>query len=81
MIFFRFNVIASCIIAFICLACNKKATQTDFLFEELPSSQTNISFVNKLESTPEMNIFSYRHFFNGGGVAIGDLDNNGLADV
>lgn len=43
--------------------------------------QTGIDFVNEVENTPDFNIFSYRNFYNGGGVAIGDLNNDGLADV
>ncbi len=42
---------------------------------------TGISFVNKVENTKDFNIFSYRNFYNGGGVAIGDINNDGLPDV
>ncbi|MHA6248286.1 VCBS repeat-containing protein [Pontibacter sp. CAU 1760] len=66
-----------------CLACGKRTTdkQTDTLFEELPATATNVDFVNKVESTEEMNIFNYRNFYNGGGVAIGDVNNDGLPDL
>ncbi|AKD02019.1 VCBS repeat-containing protein [Pontibacter korlensis] len=65
-----------------CFACNKKTQQEDSaLFEELAASSTNIAFVNKVESSQEMNIFNYRNFYNGGGVAIGDVNNDGLADI
>lgn len=42
---------------------------------------TGITFENKVHNTKEFNIFSYRNFYNGGGVAIGDINNDGLADV
>lgn len=42
---------------------------------------TGIDFENKTVNTKEFNIFNYRNFYNGGGVAIGDLNNDGLADV
>src|SRR5687768_7417900 len=43
--------------------------------------KTGIEFANNIHNTPEFNIFSYRNFYNGGGVAIGDLNNDSLADV
>ncbi|WP_162055269.1 VCBS repeat-containing protein [Pontibacter pamirensis] len=65
-----------------CFACSKKAEpEQDTLFEELSAASTNIDFVNKVESSEEMNIFNYRNFYNGGGVAIGDINNDGLPDI
>ncbi|MBL7740888.1 MAG: VCBS repeat-containing protein [Chitinophagaceae bacterium] len=43
--------------------------------------KTGIAFSNIIQNTPEFNIFSYRNFYNGGGVAIGDVNNDGLADI
>lgn len=51
------------------------------LFSLLPSDSTGISFFNRVENSKEMNIFKYRNFYNGGGVAIGDINNDGLADI
>jgi len=42
---------------------------------------TGIDFKNIIQNTPDFNIFSYRNFYNGGGVAIGDINNDGLSDV
>jgi hypothetical protein len=42
---------------------------------------TGIHFVNAVKDTKELNILNYRNFYNGGGVAIGDINNDGLADV
>jgi hypothetical protein len=50
-------------------------------FELVPSAKSGISFVNKVENTEAFNIFSYRNFYNGGGVALGDINNDGLIDV
>lgn len=63
------------------LACNPKSATTNpnALFEL--KTNTGISFVNKVSNSPDFNIFSYRNFYNGGGVAIGDINNDGLADV
>ncbi|MFP4096290.1 MAG: VCBS repeat-containing protein [Cyclobacteriaceae bacterium] len=50
-------------------------------FERLPASATGVDFQNRLEETPQMNIFSYLYFYNGGGVAAGDVNGDGLADL
>lgn len=51
----------------------------DTLFTLLDN--TGIGFVNKITNTKEFNIFKYRNFYNGAGVAIGDINNDGLSDV
>jgi enediyne biosynthesis protein E4 len=51
------------------------------LFESLPSSATNISFVNKPLEKKLFNILYYLYYYNGGGVATGDINNDGLPDV
>jgi hypothetical protein len=59
-------------------SCSQKE---DTLFEELPADQTGIDFVNRSLEKKEFNIFNYRNFYNGGGVAIGDVNNDGLSDL
>lgn len=56
-------------------------TKEDTLFEELPASETGIDFVNRSLDRKDFNIFNYRNFYNGGGVAIGDVNNDGLSDL
>ncbi len=51
------------------------------LFTQLDSDQTGISFVNAVEDQEDFNVFKYRNFYNGGGVAIGDINNDGLPDI
>ena len=51
------------------------------MLQLLDSTRTGIAFTNTVRNTPDFNIFSYRNFYNGGGVGIGDLNNDGRADV
>ena len=51
------------------------------LFQLQKTAATGIDFTNTVENTKDFNIFSYRNFYNGGGVATGDINNDGLADI
>ena len=62
--------------------CSKNNSENkDTLFTQLDTTTTGIKFVNEVKNGVDMNIFKYRNFYNGGGVAIGDINNDGLADV
>ena len=54
---------------------------TQTLFTLLDAKDTGIDFLNKVKNQKNFNIFKYRNFYNGGGVAIGDINNDGLADI
>ncbi len=68
-------------------ACGISSQQRDgqsienSLFTLLPSEETGITFVNQVENQRNFNIFKYRNFYNGGGVAIGDINNDSLPDI
>src|SRR2546426_7590623 len=51
------------------------------LFTLLPSSYTGVRFENRLTETNDVNVFTYRNFYNGGGVGIGDLTGDGLPEI
>ena len=51
------------------------------LFTAVPTSTTGIDFNNALSYTEEFNPYTYRNFYNGGGVALGDINNDGLIDI
>ena len=57
----------------------KKAEQK--LFEEQLAETTGIDFENKVVQDQENNVLNYPYYFNGGGVAVGDINNDGLEDV
>lgn len=66
---------------FIVLSVSPLAIFSQKLFQPFPSSQTGISFRNTLVETADLNIITYEYFYNGGGVAVGDFNNDGLSDL
>lgn len=49
--------------------------------ELMESGETGIDFINQLSFDKDFNGFNYRNYYNGGGVAIGDINNDGLPDI
>lgn len=62
------------------LACTTQQKQPP-LFNKLSEEATGVNFTNTLTYDSVFNIYTYRNFYNGGGVAIGDIDNDGLEDI
>jgi hypothetical protein len=61
------------------LSCRQEAPT---LFTRLSARETGVDFNNRLtEDDPQFSILTYPYFYNGGGVAIGDLNNDGLPDI
>jgi hypothetical protein len=59
-------------------ACSKKQ---DELFEQLSTHHTGIDFVNQLYEDENLNIITFEYFYNGAGVGIIDINNDGLQDI
>lgn len=60
---------------------NETAKASFALFTLLPSSQTHVDFTNSLTEGLNTNVLIYEYFYNGGGVSIGDVNDDGLEDV
>lgn len=72
----------SCIVLLNLSSCESGTNDIDRKrFEEVPEDYSGITFANQLDLDSSMNVFLYRNYYNGGGVAIGDVDADGLEDI
>lgn len=71
----------SCVVLCLLLmsACGTK--ESTHLFQEVPSTHSNIDFINSIPENELTNSFVYEYVYNGGGVSIGDVNNDGLEDI
>jgi hypothetical protein len=72
------KVISFCSLLFF-LSCKNNSELK--LFELTDPDDTGLQFSNDVPYTEEFNTYTYRNFYNGGGVAIGDINNDGLSDI
>ncbi|SEB72785.1 Repeat domain-containing protein [Tenacibaculum sp. MAR_2009_124] len=63
------------------ISCSNEIQKKDYLLTKLPPKQTNINFVNKISDEVNHNIINYIYYYNGGGVAVGDINNDELPDL
>ncbi|MFD2934243.1 VCBS repeat-containing protein [Spirosoma flavum] len=66
------------ILSSVLTACRREEST---LFESLSSDRTHVTFTNTLTATDSLNGFTFTNFYNGGGVGIGDFNNDGFSDV
>ncbi|MEC4003214.1 VCBS repeat-containing protein [Flavobacterium sp. SUN052] len=66
------------LVSILFVGCSKKE---DRLFEKLSSNESNIKFINQLDEKKNISILDYLYYYNGGGVALGDINNDGLVDI
>ncbi|MEY4038576.1 MAG: putative adhesin, partial [Bacteroidota bacterium] len=60
------------------ISCSKNKNQ---LFEKLSPEVSNVKFSNQLDESKNISILDYLYYYNGGGVALGDINNDGLVDI
>lgn len=79
----KLNITISVLWLFLLQACqsNPSTEVKDHLFVLLDPVRTGIDFVNKIEQEPKAIIFIYEYFFNGAGVAAGDLNEDGKLNI
>jgi len=65
------------------LSCSRKQKEmsSGTLFSLLNENQTHVGFLNQVEYTEEYNTYTYRNFYNGAGVGLGDFNKDGLLDI
>lgn len=61
--------------------CQKQSQKATTLFEAIPSTHSNITFNNTVKENLYFNFLNYSYIYNGGGVAVGDINNDGLDDI
>ena len=72
------NIIVLACLLFYCSACKKQSTP---IFKLISPKKSGIHFNNLVEETDSLNILKEQYFYNGGGVGIGDFNNDGLEDI
>ena len=81
----KLKLVFCCAILLFLWSCTKKtevrSSESDTLFTKIEPSQSNITFKNKYKEDLYFNFINYPYIYNGGGVAIGDVNNDGLEDV
>ncbi len=73
--------IGALLLGFRCSSPSPPIIKVGRLFTSLPTAHTGIEFSNQLEYDEEFNVYTYRNFYNGGGVGLADVNNDGLTDV
>jgi hypothetical protein len=71
-------VLLACNIFWSCVDDKQKHT---LLFQPIDPDSAGFHFTNRIQETAQANILTYQYFYNGGGIAVGDLNNDGLEDL
>lgn len=69
------------LIMLLAVGCNGKKGTENAIFRQLSPGQTGIDFNNAIVESDSFNMYTFMNLYTGGGVAIGDIDNDGLNDV
>jgi hypothetical protein len=69
------------LLVILAISCNPGTRNDGKLFTLLSPSVTHVDFANQLTESEDLNMIEYLYFNNGGGVAAGDINNDGLTDL
>jgi len=72
------KIYAAALLSLVLSGCTSK---NDKLFTLLDEDDTGIDYSNMLRESDDMNVMNYSYFYNGAGVAVGDINNDGLQDL
>ncbi|HEV8513483.1 MAG TPA: CRTAC1 family protein, partial [Cyclobacteriaceae bacterium] len=75
------QILAIALFMFSCEENKQQLSDSPTLFTKVSSDHSHITFSNDLKYDSKFNIYSYRNFYSGGGVALGDVNNDGLLDI
>ncbi|MBK5278923.1 MAG: VCBS repeat-containing protein [Bacteroidia bacterium] len=80
--YLKIDFILYCLVASFIVGCSSADQKEKLtLFTKVGPEHSGIDFVNALPFDQDFNIYTYRNFYNGGGVALGDINNDGLIDI
>ena len=67
--------------ALLLTSCTEKTQENSFIFKDLPSEFSAVNFSNNLTENDSLNYLTYGYMYMGGGIATGDINNDGLIDL
>ncbi|MEX0601566.1 MAG: VCBS repeat-containing protein, partial [Rhodothermales bacterium] len=75
------GVLAAAVLLLALSACTARGPEDLRRFTLLDAGHTNVTFSNRVADEEAFNILEYLYFYDGGGVAVGDINNDGLPDL
>ena len=77
----RNSLVAILVTVSVIISCAPEKPKPSTLFQVVPGDVSRVTFANELEDSDAFNIIDYLYYYNGGGLAVGDINNDGLEDL